>query len=361
MLRSIVFGLGLAISTAAMAQEKVVNFLNWNDYIDPAVLEEFTKETGIKVVYDVTDSNESIEAKIITGKSGYDLAVPTGMFLQRQIKAGVYQPLDKSKLTNYGNLWPVVTQRLEAFDPGLKHSVPYLFFTVGLAYNVDKVKQILGDTADLNSWGLLFKPENAKKLAKCGIQVLDSPEELIPSTLKYLGKDPNSSDSKDLEEAQKAWSAISKSIKKFSGADYIDAMANGDLCLVAGYSGDLLQAKSRAEEAKNNVKISFFVPKEGAAILMDNIAIPKDAPNADNAHMLIDFLMRPENAAKITNFTSFANGNLPAQKFVDPEILKNPAVYPDEATLANMFTILPYNEKTRRTVTRLWTRVKSGR
>ncbi|MBC8050865.1 MAG: polyamine ABC transporter substrate-binding protein [Chitinophagales bacterium] len=360
-MRHVAFGLGLLLTTAAFAQEKVVNFLNWNDYIDPAVLEEFTKETGIKVVYDVTDSNESIEAKIITGKSGYDLAVPTGMFLQRQIKAGVYRPLDKSKLTNYGNLWPVIMQRLEAFDPGAKYAIPYLYFTVGLAYNVDKVNAALGETADTLSWDLLFKPENAKKLAKCGIQVLDSPEELIPTTLNYLKLDPNSSDQKDLDAVAKAWGGISKSIKKFSGADYIDAIANGDLCVVAGYSGDLLQAKNRAIEAKNKVNINFYIPKEGAAILLDSVAIPKDAPHPEEAHALLNFLLRPDVAAKISTFVSYANPNLPSQKLLPAEIINNPAIYPDEATVARMFTILPADNKTRRTITRMWTRIKSGR
>lgn len=361
LLRRFVIGLALLLAPPAFAQDRVVNFLNWSDYIDPAVLEEFTKETGIKVVYDVTDSNESIEAKIITGNSGYDLAVPTGNFLQRQIKAGVYQPLDKSKLKNYGNLWPVVTKRLETFDPGLKYSIPYMFFTLGLAYNVDKVKEILGPDAKLTSWDLLFNPDYAKKLSKCGTQVLDSPEELLPTTLNYLKRDPNSSDPKDLEDARKAWAAIAKSVRKFSSADYIDALANGDMCLVAGYSGDLLQAKKRAIEVKNGVNIEFVVPEEGAAILIDAIAIPKDAPHPEEAHILLDFLMRPDIAARITNFVQFANGNLASQSLIEPAIFKNPSIYPDDATLQRMFTILPYDEKTRRTVTRLWTRIKTGR
>jgi putrescine transport system substrate-binding protein len=361
LLRRMLIGLTLLFAAPAMAQERVVNFLNWSDYIDPAVLEQFTKETGIKVVYDVADSNEAIEAKIITGKSGYDLAVPTGMFLQRQIKAGVYQPLDTSKLKNYGNLWPVVTERLEAFDPGLKYSVPYMFFTIGLGYNVDKVKEILGENAPLNSWSLLFDPENAKKLSKCGIQVLDSPEEMIPATLNYLKLDPNSSDPKDLEEARKAWAAISKSVRRFSSADYINSIANGDICLVAAYSGDLLQARDRAKEANSGVNIEFVVPDEGGAILIDAVALLKDAPNREEAYELLDFLMRPDIAAQITNYVNFANGNLPSQKLVEPDIFNDPAVYPDEDTLKRMFTILPYDEKTRRAVTRLWTRVKTGR
>jgi putrescine transport system substrate-binding protein len=361
MLRYLIWIIMLLWAGAASAQERVVNFLNWNDYIDPSVLEDFTKETGIKVVYDVTDSNESIEAKIITGKSGYDLAVPTGMFLYRQIKAGVYQPLDRSKLTNYGNLWPVVTKRLELFDPGLKYSVPYLFFTVGIGYNVDKVKAALGPDADLTSWDLLFKPENAEKLAKCGIQVLDSPEELIPTTLNYLKLDPNTTADKDFEAAGKVWQGIRKSIRKFSSADIINGIANGDLCLVAGYSGDFFQAKNRAIEAKNGVNIEFVIPKEGAALLIDNIAIPKDAPHPEEAHKLIDYILRPDVIARISVFVNYANPNLASQEKLPPEIIKNPSIYPDDATLSRMFTILPLDTKPRRTVTRLWTRIKTGK
>src|SRR4051812_36898082 len=358
LLVSAVLSLGLA--TAAFAQQRVVNVYNWSDYIDPKALDEFTKTTGIKVVYDTYDNNEIVETKLLAGKSGYDIVVPSGPFLQRLIGAKIFQKLDKSKLPNLANLWPDVSQRLAVFDPGNQYAVNYMWGTTGIGLNVKKVREVLGEIP-LNTWDLLMKPELAAKLKACGIYVLDSPEDLFPGILAYLGLNPDSKRNDDLTKAGDALFRIRGNVQKFHSSEYINALANGDICMAVGYSGDMVQAKNRAAEAKNGVEIAYVIPREGALMWFDNFAIPADAKNVAEAHAFIDFMMRPEVAAANTNFVSYASGNLAAKKFVAPEILNNPGVYPDEATFRRLFTNTAYDEKTQRIVTRLWTRVKTGR
>jgi putrescine transport system substrate-binding protein len=356
----IAFAAVLGLAGAAAAQERVVNVYNWSDYIDPKVLESFTRETGIKITYDTYDNNEIVETKLLAGKSGYDIVVPSGPFLQRLIKAGVFQKLDKAKLPNLQHMWPEVMQRLEVYDPGNQHAVNYMWGTTGIGVNVPKVRQRLGNQP-FNTWDVVMRPEIVSKLKDCGVQMLDAPEDIFPNVLNYLGLNPDSKKVDDLTRAGDALFRIRGSVQKFHSSEYINALANGDICMAVGYSGDVLQAKKRAEEAKNNVEIAYVIPREGALMWFDSIAIPADAKNVAEAHEFINYLMRPEVAAANTNFVAYASGNLAAKQHVNPEILANPGVYPDEATFKRLFTNTAYDERSQRVVTRAWTRVKTGR
>ena len=362
------FGLGLSIaaaltflSQAATAEERVVNFYNWSNYMAPDVLESFTKETGIKVVYDTFDANETLETRLMAGKSGYDVVVPTAYFLQRQIKANIFQKLDKAKLPNLGNAWPVVTQRLGIYDPGNVYAANYMWGTTGIGYNVAKVKQILGADAKIDSWDIVFKPENLAKFKDCGVHMLDSADDILPAALKYLGLDPNSSKSEDLEKAAALVSKVRPNVRKFHSSEYLNALASGEICLVVGFSGDIKQAQSRAAEAKKGVEIGYSIPREGAQLWFDNLAIPKDARHVAEAHAFINYMMKPEVAAQNSNFISYANGNLESQKSIDKAILDDPGVYPPPEVMAKLYTNLAHDAKTKRVMNRLWTKVKTGK
>jgi putrescine transport system substrate-binding protein len=352
--------LALALVSGAGAQERVVNVYNWSDYIDPKVLEDFTKETGIKVTYDTYDNNEIVETKLLAGKSGYDVVVPSGPFLQRLIKAGAFQKLDKAKLPNLANMWPEVMQRLQVFDPGNQYGVNYMWGTTGIGLNLRKVRERLG-TQPLNTWDIVLKPELATRLKDCGIQVLDAPEDVLPNVLNFLGLSPDSKKPEDLQRAGDAMFRVRGVVQKFHSSEYINALANGDICMAVGYSGDVIQAKKRAEEAKNGVEIAYYIPREGALMWFDSIAIPADAKHVAEAHAFIDFLMRPQVAAANANFVAYASGNLAAKPLVKPELLNDPSVYPDETTFKRLFTNTAYDDRAQRQVTRLWTRVKTGR
>jgi putrescine transport system substrate-binding protein len=353
------------VAAPVLAQEKVVNVYNWSDYIDPQVLEDFTKETGIKVVYDTMDSNEVLETKLLAGKTGYDVVVPTGSFLQRQIKAGIYQPLDKAKIPNLQYAWDKVFTKLAVYDPGNEHAVNYMWGTTGIGYNVAKAKERVGDQP-MDSWDIIFKPELISKFQDCGIYMLDAPEELIPAALNYLKLNPDSKDPKDIEKAGALLGKIRKYVKKFHSSEYINAIANGDICLVVGWSGDVFQAKNRAVEAhekspdKPLVDVDYVIPKEGTLMWFDNMAIPKDAGHVDEAYAFINYMMKPEVAAKNSNFVSYANGNLKSQEFINEDIKTNPSIYPDEPMLAKLYTVTSYDPKVQRVVTRVWTRFKTG-
>jgi putrescine transport system substrate-binding protein len=360
----------LAVATAAavalssqptMGAERTVNFYNWSNYVAPGVLEDFTRETGIKVVYDTFDANETLETRLLAGKSGYDVVVPTAYFLQRQIKAGVFQKLDKSKLPNLANAWPVVMERLAVYDPGNQYAVNYMWGTTGIGYNAKVARKLLGPDARGDSWEIIFKPENLAKFSNCGVHMLDSADDIFPAALGYLGLDPNSTKQADLEKAADLIAKIRPYIRKFHSSEYLSALATGEICLVVGWSGDIMQARSRAAEAKNGVEIGYAIPKEGAQMFFDNLAIPADAKNVPEAYELINYLYRPEVAAKNSNFLSYANGNLASQKFVEPKILNDSNIYPDEATLAKLFVITARDPATQRLINRLWTRVKTGR
>jgi len=349
------------LSAPANADERVVNFYNWSNYMAPGVLENFTKETGIKVVYDTFDANETLETRLLAGKSGYDVVVPTAYFLQRQITAHVFQTLDKSKLPNLANAWPFVTQHLATYDPGNLYAVNYMWGTTGIGYNVKAVQKILGPDAKIDSWDIIFKPENIAKFKDCGIHMLDSADDIFPAALGYLGLDPNSTKQADLEKAADLVSKIRPYVRKFHSSEYLNALATGEICLVVGWSGDIMQARSRVAEAKNDIEIGYAIPKEGAQMFFDNVAIPADAQHVAEAYELINYLYRPDVAAKNSNFLSYANGNLASQKLVDPKILNDRNIYPDEGMLSKLFVITARDPATQRIINRLWTRVKTGR
>ncbi len=348
-----------ALMVGANAADRVVNIYNWSDYIDESVLADFTKETGIKVVYDVFDSNEILETKLLAGGTGYDIVVPSGTFLARQIGAGVFQKLDKSKLPNLKNMWDEVEKRTVSYDPGNAYSINYMWGTTGIGYNAAKVKAALGDVP-VDSWALIFKPENLAKLKDCGVHMLDAPTEMLPAALNYLGKNPDSRDRAELAEAAKVLEGIRPFVQKFHSSEYINALANGDICVAVGWSGDIFQARDRADEAKNGVEISYAIPKEGALMWFDQMAIPADAKHVEEAHLFLDYIMRPEVIAKATNYVYYANGNKASQPLLEKDIIEDPAVYPDAATSAKLYTLQPYDPKTTRVITRAWTKIKTG-
>ena len=353
---------GLLMAAPVLGQkERSVNFYNWSDYIDPTVLDNFSKETGIKVRYDTFDSNDTLEAKLLAGKSGYDVVVPTGYFLARQISAGIFQKLDKSTLPNLVNAWPEIASRLAVYDPGNLYAVNYMWGTTGIGYNVKAARDVLGPNAVIDSWDYVFDPAKIAKFKDCGVHLLDSSDDIMPAALHYLHLDPNSTDPGDLQKAADLLLKIRSYVRKFHSSEYLNALASGEICFVVGFSGDVIQAKKRAAEAKGGVAIGYAIPKEGAQLWFDNLAIPTDAPDVAQAHALIDYLLRPEVAAKNTNFISYANGNLASQKFVDRSILDDRTIYPDAATMANLYTIVAHDQKTQRLVNRLWTRIKTGR
>ncbi|WP_453960655.1 polyamine ABC transporter substrate-binding protein [Amorphus suaedae] len=344
----------------AVAQDKVVNVYNWSDYIDESILADFQKETGITVNYDVFDSNEILETKLLSGSTGYDVVVPTASFLARQIQAGVFKELDKSKLPNIKNMWPVIEKRTAIYDPDNTYSINYMWGTTGIGYNVDKVKERLGEDAPVNSWDLVFDPANAEKLKDCGITMLDAPEEIIPAALNYLGLDPNARSADDFAKASDLLKKIRPFVQKFHSSEYINGLANGDICVAVGWSGDVFQARDRAAEANNGVTIAYSIPKEGALMWFDQMAVPKDAPHPEAAMAFINFMMKPEEIAKATNYIYYANGNEASQQFVDKEILDDPQIYPPKDVLERLYTVKVFNPRDQRLLTRTWTTVKSG-
>ncbi|MEN0087982.1 MAG: polyamine ABC transporter substrate-binding protein [Pseudomonadota bacterium] len=349
-----------ALTASTHAQERVVNVYNWSDYIDEEVLEDFTAETGIRVVYDVFDTNELLETKLLSGASGYDVVVPSAEFLARQIQAGVFQELDKSQLSNIGNMWDKIEQKLEPYDPGNAYSVNYMWGTTGIGYNVDKVTERLGDDAPVDSWALVFDPANMEKLADCGVHFLDAPSEMIPAALNYLGLNPGSTDQAELEQAADLLLAVRPYVQKFHSSEYVQALANGDICIAIGFSGDIFQSVAAAEEADNGVVVAYSIPSQGAQLWFDQMAIPADAPNAAEAYEFINFMMKPEAIAKATNYVYYANGNKASQELLEEDLIKDPTIYPDAETEAKLFTKVPYDLRTQRVVTRLWQRVTTG-
>jgi putrescine transport system substrate-binding protein len=346
---------------AAAAEAPRLDVYNWSDYIAPDTIANFEKETGIQVSYDVYDSNEVLEAKLLAGQSGYDLVVPTASpFMARQIAAGVYRTLDMAALPNHKNLDPRILALVAGADPGNRHGVPYLWGVTGLGYNVAAVGAALGATAPVDSWALLFDPANAKKLARCGISLLDTPQEVFPAMLAWLGLDPKSRDLGDLDKAYQALAKIRPYIRKFHSSEYISDLANGDLCLSLGYSGDVVQARNRAREAGNKVAIDFVVPQEGAQLGVDMLGIPADAPHPRNALRFIDYLLRPRVIADITDAVSYPNPNLAGTALVAPAIRDDPAVYPPDEVRRRFFVDLPAPADYERARTRAWTRLKTG-
>ncbi|MDF2235814.1 polyamine ABC transporter substrate-binding protein [Albimonas sp. CAU 1670] len=346
---------------AFAAEEPVLNIYNWSDYIAEDTIEKFEAATGIKVTYDVYDSNEVLEAKMMAGSSGYDVVVPTGDFLARQIAAGVYQPLDKSLLPNLANMDAALMERLANFDEGNAHAVVYLWGTTGIGYNTAKIAERLGDDAPTDSWSLVFDEANAAKLADCGITLLDAPTEVIPAAMNYLGLDPRSTKKDDIEAAEALLKTIAPHVRYFHSSQYINDLANGDVCLSVGWSGDIFQARDRAAEADNGVEIAYVIPKEGALMWMDTLAIPADAPHPENAHKFIDFVMDAQITADITNYVWYANANTASMDMVEAEIKEDPGIFPSDEAKQHLWTAMVYDAKTDRLVNRAWTSIKTGK
>lgn len=340
---------------------KNVNVYNWSDYIAEDTVPNFTASTGIKVTYDVFDSNEVLETKLLAGSSGYDVVVPTINFFGRQIQAGVFQPLDRKRIPNYDKLDPALMARISNQDPGNLHGVPYMWGTTGIGYNIDKVTAAFGNTDITSSWDLVFKPENISKLKDCGVTLLDTPSELIPIALNYMGKDPNSQDPAVIDEAAALLKTIRPYISNFHSSQYIDAMANGDTCLVVGWSGDIIQARDRAAEAENGVNIAFSIPKEGAPQWFDMLAIPKDAKSVDNAYAFINYLLDPVVMAKNSDYISYPNAIPASWPLMDQEIIADPTIFPPPEVQAKLFTFAIIAPEVDRQYTRIWTELKTGK
>lgn len=349
----------LTASPALAQEEPVLNVYNWSDYIAEDTIANFEAETGISVNYDVFDSNEVLEGKLLTGNTGYDVVVPSASFMERQIVAGVFQKLDKDKLTNLGNMDTALMEQVEASDPGNEHSVIYMWGTTGIGYNVDMIAERMED-APVDSWDMIFDPEIAARFEDCGISLLDAPTEIVPAALNYLGLDPLSQDAGDLEQAEALIMSIRPYIRYFHSSQYISDLANGDTCLAVGWSGDVLQARDRAWEADAGVSVEYSIPKEGALVWFDMLAIPADAPHPDNAHKFIDYVMDAQVAADISNYVYYANGNAASVPMIDLEVTEDPAIYPTEAAKENLYAVRAYSPQFDRLVTRAWTRIKTG-
>lgn len=346
--------------TATVAGAEELRVYNWSDYIAEDTIEKFEAETGIKVIYDVYDSNEVLEAKMLAGASGYDITVPTSDFMQRQIEAGVYQKLDKSKLPNLKNMDAELMAGAAGYDADNAHSVIYMWGTTGIGYNTGMIQERLGADYAGDSWDMVFNPETIAKLADCGVSMLDAPTEIIPAALNYLGYNPNSADKDELQAAADLLKKIRPHVRYFHSSQYINDLANGDTCVAVGWSGDVFQARDRADEADNGVELAYVVPKEGALQWFDMLTIPVDAPNPDAAHKFINFIMDAQITADITNYVWYASANTAAMPLIDPDITSDTGIFPTEEAKSKLWPSKVQSPKTDRMITRLWTSVVTG-
>ncbi|MBD9483438.1 polyamine ABC transporter substrate-binding protein [Pseudomonas sp. PDM14] len=349
----------LGLTSAAQAAQ-TVHIYNWTDYIGETTLADFKQATGIDPVYDVFDSNETLEGKLLAGRSGYDIVVPSNHFLGKQIKAGAFQKIDRAQLPNWQNLDPALLKLLETNDAGNQYSVPYLWGTNGIGYNVEKIKEVLG-VDKIDSWAMVFEPENMKKLSTCGVAFLDSADEMIPAMLNYLGLDPNSTNPEDYKKAEAKLLAVRPYVTYFHSSKYIGDLANGDICVATGFSGDILQAADRADEAGKGVEIAYAIPKEGGNLWFDMLAIPADAKNVKEAHAFINYILDPAVIAKVSDYVGYANPNTKAGELMDQDVRTDESVYPPQAVLDNLFISAELPPKVQRLMTRSWTKVKSGK
>ncbi len=344
---------------AHTAPGKVLNLYIWSDYLAPNTLAQFEKQTGVKVHVAYYDTNETLETKLLAGSSGFDVVLPTASYFERQIKAGVYLPLDKSKLPNLKNMDPQLMALVARHDPDNAHGVIYLWGTNWIGYNEKMVKALMPD-APLDSWRLVFDPAVASKVAKCGISVLDSPAEMLRAVFNYLGKDPNTQDPKDLSQAESVLAKIRPFIRNINSSEYIEALANGDLCIAVGYNGDVMQARDRAHDANKGIDIKYFIPKEGTILWFDMLAVPKDAPDPDSAYAFIDYIMTPQVIADISNFKRYANANAAAEPLVLADVKADPAIYPTPEQRQRLSVQLADSADQTRAITRVWQKFKTG-
>lgn len=350
------------LSGAAHAEERTLRVYNWFDYITPKALEDFKAQNSqTKLVYDIFDTNEALEAKLLTGNSGYDVVVPSNVFLAKQIEAGVFQPLDRSQLPNWNHLDPKLMKLIEANDPGNQFAVPYMYGTILIGFNPAKVKAALGENAPVDSWDLVFKPENMEKLKSCGVAMLDSPSEILPLALHYLGLDPNSQNPADYEKAKDLMLKVRPYVTYFNSAKYMTDIANGDICVAIGYSGSFYQFGNRAKEAGNGVVVDWRLPKEGAPIWFDTFAIPKSAKNVEEAHEFLNTLLDPKVIASISDFLGYPNANKDSLPLINKEITGNPNLTPTSEALKKLYVVQPLPQKLERVRTRVWTSIKSDK
>ncbi len=339
--------------------DKVLNLYIWSDYLASNTLSDFEKQTGIKVHAAYYDSNETLETKLLAGSSGFDVVVPTASYFERQIKAGVYLTLDKSKLPNLKNMDPKLMSRVAAHDPDNAHGVIYLWGTNGLGYNAKMIKALMPD-APLDSWRLVFDPAVAAKVAPCGISVLDSPAEMMRAVFNYLGKDPNSQKPEDLAAAADVLKKIRPYIRNINSSEYIEALANGDLCVSVGYNGDVMQARDRAHDANKGIDIQYAIPKEGTILWFDMLAIPKDAPDPESAYAFMNYAMTPQVIADVSNFKRYANANLASEPLVHADVKSDPAIYPTPEEFARLSVQLADSAEQTRAITRVWQEFKAA-
>ncbi|MEJ0003334.1 MAG: polyamine ABC transporter substrate-binding protein [Pararobbsia sp.] len=352
--------LACTAAVTASAKDTQLNVYNWSDYIAKDTIPNFEKQTGIQVRYDNYDSDDTLQAKLLTGHSGYDIVVPTTNYAGKQIAAGIFMPLDKSKLPNLKNLDPDLMALVAGADPGNKYAVPWAYGTTGLGYNVTKAQAALGAATPLDSWDVLFKPENLAKLKSCGVSVLDAPDQMFAAALHYIGKDPNSTNPADYRAALDMMKKIRPYITQFNSSGYINDLAGGDICFAYGFSGDVIIAKKRALEAKKPFAINYVIPKGGAPIWFDVMVIPKDAPHPDAALQWINYIETPQVHAEITNEVFYPSANLAARQFVAKDVAGDPGVYPPPDVLKTLFLLKPLPPEINRLETRLWTEFKTG-
>jgi putrescine transport system substrate-binding protein len=348
---------GSASSSAGGAKD--LNLYIWSDYLAPNTLPDFEKQTGIKVHAAYFDTNETLETKLLAGSSGFDIVVPSASYFERQIKAGAFLILDKSKLPNWKNMDPQLMAKVALHDPDNRHGVIYLWGTNGIGYNEKMVKALMPD-APLDSWRLVFDPAVASKVAKCGISLLDSPAEMLRAVYGYLGKNPNSQSADDLAQAEAVLIKIRPYIRNFSSSEYIEALANGDLCISVGYNGDVMQARDRSREANKGIEIKYAVPKEGSILWFDMLAIPKDAPDPESAYAFMNYMMTPQVIADVSNFKRYANANAASQPLVLPAVKDDPGIYPPPDQRQSLAVQLADSPEQTRAITRVWQKFKTG-
>ena len=345
--------------TAGSDEEKILNVYNWSDYIAPDVVPAFEKEYGIKVNYDVFDSNDVLETKLLTGGSGYDIVVPTGSYLAREIKAGVLRELDKSALTNFGNIDPEIARQTELFDSGRRYGANYLLSTMGVGYNVGKIAAAM-PAAPVDSLRMVFDPAVIRNFAKCGVTFVDAPDDVVSTVLIYLGRPANSESSADLAAAEKVLMAVRPYVRRMDSSLYLDDLANGEICLALGWGGDVGQAAIRAREAGNGFVINYRIPKEGALSILDMLAIPADAPHPRNAQLFIDYMLRPAVAARNSSYLHYPTSNAAAYALVDPAVFNDRSIYPAPEARAHLAPLQPRSPAYTRQLNRMWTRFKAG-
>ncbi len=345
---------------AAAVNEKVLNVYNWSDYIQPSIIKDFETETGIHVNYDVFDSNEILETKLLTGHTNYDVVVPSAAFMERQLQADIYQKLDKSLLPNLKNLDPGIQAALAIYDPGNQYAVDYMWITSGIGYNAAAIQARLPD-APVDSWRMIFDPAVISKFADCGVSILDAPSEVVATALLYIGKNPNSDSPEDLKAAEQVLKAIRPYIRYVDSSRYIDNLANGEICLALGWSGDIKQAHDRALEANKGIDLKYSIPREGAIVNLDVLVIPADAPHAKNAHLFIDYLLRPDVAAQNSNLIKYANAVAVDLQPLAPAVRNDQGVFPPPEVRARLVPERARPPDYQRLLTRAWTRFKTGR